>query len=77
VVRVSNADAPVGNNHARVIRGGGGCRQSCPEPCGKGSFYYVIILLFLLMSNLITKCRHSYSDSQVKREGRRIRRKKL
>jgi hypothetical protein len=51
--------------------------HSCHEPCGNGNFYYVMILLFLLISNLITKYRHSYSDSHVRSEGRRIRKKNL
>jgi hypothetical protein len=48
VVHSSDADAPTGNNHVGVVVGGG-CRVSCHhEPRGKGNFYYVMILLFLI-----------------------------
>jgi hypothetical protein len=60
------------NNHVGVVIVGGGCGLSYPEPRGKGIFYYVMIHLFLLISNLITKCRHSYSNSNVRREGWRL-----
>jgi hypothetical protein len=42
---VFDANAPAGNNHARVIivRGGGRCSLSYPEPCGNDNFYYVMI----------------------------------
>jgi hypothetical protein len=40
-------------------------------------FYYVMILLFLLISNLITKCRHSYLDLNVRRDGRDLQKIKL
>jgi hypothetical protein len=48
-----------------------------PQTTWKGFFYYVMILLFLLISNLITKCRHSYLDSNVRRDGRDLQKIKL
>jgi hypothetical protein len=74
VARGSEVNAPAGNNHAGVVRGGAGGT----EPRGKGNFCYVMIdsSIFLLISSLITKCRHSYEkNSNVRREGRRIRKK--
>jgi hypothetical protein len=48
VVCGSDADAPLGNNHAGIVVGGG-CRVSCrPEPRGKGIDTSIFNYLYLV-----------------------------